>query len=202
MSSEKPAPLTPPERAVVTAQVLYWYLRKWDLMALVVKPTHVHLVPSPLPAGPGQYFSLSEILHSVKHGSSRIINERRGRRGALWEQESYDHLIRDEAELEATLQYLLKNAAEEVPGGDAYAYDGFWCPGRPLPEGFVPPVQRPPPLARRPVNPRLQVGQFVQRERKLPHWEQAGSAYHVVISLVGYRPEAGAWPGASDADAP
>ena len=166
---------------------------KWQVIALVVKPTHVHLIPRPLPALPDQYFSLEEILHDVKKGSSLVINRHRGR---LWEAENYDHIIRSDDELQATFSYLLQNAAEESPEGDPYSYDGLWCESQGSPEWLAPPPRQTP-VPARPVYPRIGAGEFVRRRRRLPHQQLPGATYHVVISLFGYRPEEQAWPGAA-----
>ncbi len=197
MAMKKPMPLTPAERAIVKERLFFWHGTKWYLTALVVKPTHVHLITRPLLAEGGLYFSLPEILHSTKKGSAWLVNRSRRRRGTLWETEDYNHIIRSQAELEATFDYFLRNAAEEVLSGDPYAYDGFWCEAMGLPEGLafaVPPDAVP--LSPRPVHPRLEEGELLQRERKLPHWELPGATYHVVTSLLGYQPEGEAWPGA------
>ncbi len=193
MVSKKPAPLAREERAVVRECLFFWRGQKWCLRAFTVKPTHVHIIAQMLPAAPDLWYSFSEVLHSVKRRSSRSINRTRGRRGPQWETESYDHMVRDDEEFDFACNYLLQNAAEEVPGEDPYNYDGFWCEGL---EATAPePAQVPLPLSRRPVAPRLAAGQFVKHERKLPHWEEGGATYHIVVSLLGYEPrEESPWP--------
>jgi hypothetical protein len=59
-------------------------------------PEHVHVLARPLEAVPGEWYSLPEILHSVKRHSSLVVNRRRGREGTLWESESFDHIVRNE----------------------------------------------------------------------------------------------------------
>jgi hypothetical protein len=53
---------------------------------------------------------LPEILGTWKSVSTRLINKARNRRGSVWQCESYDHLIRDEAEFAHEVEYILDNA--------------------------------------------------------------------------------------------
>jgi len=68
---------------------------------------HVHLVCTPLKKSDGIYFGLTEILHSLKRRTAREANKILNRQGAFWQDESYDHFIRDDAELERIVKYLL-----------------------------------------------------------------------------------------------
>jgi hypothetical protein len=45
----------------------------------------------------------------LKSYSARESNVLIGRSGAFWHRESYDHAIRDEAELERTIWYIINN---------------------------------------------------------------------------------------------
>jgi len=186
------APLNAAERESVKRDILYWHRRKWIVHALVVMPTHVHVLATPLEARRGEWHSLSEILHSVKLGSARRVNQLRGSRGPVWCPESYDHIIRSEQEGSATFRYLLNNPVEDGFEGDPYTYDGFWYEGM---EGLLPEVPRPPASAPggtqtappRHVAPRIAQDTFVQRRRSLPHWERPGASYHVQFALKGHR---------------
>jgi len=44
-------------------------------------------------------FDLEDILGSIKGVVSRAVNKANGTNGALWQQESFDRIIRDEAHL-------------------------------------------------------------------------------------------------------
>jgi len=72
-----------------------------------VMPNHIHAVMKPLPG-----FELEDILESVKRFVSRKVNDRLDRSGALWEQESYDRIIRDEEHLYRVVQYIGRNPAK------------------------------------------------------------------------------------------
>jgi len=52
---------------------------------------------------------LDQGMGSWKKYSSRWINDRLGRSGDLWQEESYDRIIRDEEHLYRTIQYIGRN---------------------------------------------------------------------------------------------
>jgi hypothetical protein len=57
--------------------------------------------------------SLSAILHSIKSFSSNRINRLLRRKGPVWLDESFDHIIRHEIEWEEKLDYIRQNAVEK-----------------------------------------------------------------------------------------
>ncbi len=72
-----------------------------------VMHNHVHAVMKPMDG-----FELEEILDSIKGFVSRKVNALLGRLGKLWEQESYDRIIRDEEHLYRVIQYIGNNPAK------------------------------------------------------------------------------------------
>lgn len=78
-------------------------------MSYCIMFNHVHLICTPLIKSLDAYFGMTEILHSRKRHTAREANKILGRRGAFWPDESYDHFIRDEAELERIINYVLYN---------------------------------------------------------------------------------------------
>lgn len=83
--------------------------KTYDLAAFSVMPNHAHLVCTPLEKSEGVFYGLTEILHSLKRYTARQANLLLDRSGAFWQHESYDHVIRDEAELERIIKYVLFN---------------------------------------------------------------------------------------------
>jgi REP element-mobilizing transposase RayT len=81
----------------------------FELIAYCIMPNHMHLVFRPLKESKDRYFSLSKIMHSLKRHSAREANLILGRSGTFWQHESYDHFIRDDAELERIVKYVLYN---------------------------------------------------------------------------------------------
>ncbi|MBA3873429.1 MAG: transposase [Anaerolineae bacterium] len=99
--------------------------------AFVIMPNHVHAIvvlvedgrvsdpslrgafrptptsPQPSPTKP---HGLPQIIGSFKSFSARRINEKRDMSGvAVWQGSYYDHIIRDEADLNIRRQYILNN---------------------------------------------------------------------------------------------
>jgi len=76
----------------------------YDLFAWCIMPNHVHAIFSTLAAT-----SLASILHSWKSYTAKAANHVLGRSGTFWQREYYDRLIRDEAELDRAVGYVLRN---------------------------------------------------------------------------------------------
>ena len=81
----------------------------YDLISYCVMLNHVHLVCTPLLKEKDVYFGLTEILHSLKRHTAREANKILHRHGAFWQDESYDHFLRDDDELESIVKYVLYN---------------------------------------------------------------------------------------------
>ncbi len=77
---------------------------RYRLVAWCVMPNHVHVVLEPTGGN-----ELPEILHSWKSYTAKQINKILGADGQLWETEYYDHLIRDEKDLLAQIEYIVAN---------------------------------------------------------------------------------------------
>ena len=97
------------DRTITMKAIRYWDTIKWTVYAAVVLPDHVHVLAQPLPKQAGGVFNLGEILHSVKSFSSQKINQQREEPGPLWQAESYDRIVRDEAEFLEKWQYIRNN---------------------------------------------------------------------------------------------
>jgi REP element-mobilizing transposase RayT len=77
--------------------------RYW-LGYFVVMPNHVHLTVHPIMG-----HELSDILHSWKTFTARQINKRTSGMGQLWQHESFDHIVREEHELDKFTSYITGN---------------------------------------------------------------------------------------------
>jgi REP element-mobilizing transposase RayT len=80
---------------------------RYALGDFVIMPNHVHAIVTPLGED-----ELSPILHSWKSYTANRINEAVQRTGALWQRESFDHLIRDADELLGCQRYIAENPAK------------------------------------------------------------------------------------------
>ena len=95
--------------SLVTGSLHYLDSRVYDLGTYTVMPNHVHVVFTPLPKDGDEYHSLSSIMHSLKGYTAGRANRLLGRTGAFWQHESYDHVVRNEAELERIVAYVINN---------------------------------------------------------------------------------------------
>jgi REP element-mobilizing transposase RayT len=107
---DSPRWLARPEIADIVFDALQYRAGKiYDLTTFCIMPNHVHLVCTPLPRGDGTYHVLHRILQSLKRYTATRANRILRRRGAFWQGENYDHVVRDEKELERIVRYVIGN---------------------------------------------------------------------------------------------
>ncbi len=92
---------------IVAKSLKYFDGIRYRLWAWCVMPNHVHAAVQVF-----EPHTLSSVLHSWKSFSAKEVNKLLGRSSMLWQAESYDHLIRDEAEFQHCLRYILENPAK------------------------------------------------------------------------------------------
>jgi putative transposase len=92
--------------ATVVEALHHFDRQRYDLASYVIMPNHVHLIVRPL-AGDGD--ALEGILQSWKQFSAKRINTRLGADGSVWQEESFDRIVRDEEHLYRCLQYIGAN---------------------------------------------------------------------------------------------
>ncbi|MDP2934099.1 MAG: transposase, partial [bacterium] len=74
-----------------------------------IMPNHVHCVFTPLPKSGETYYSMSNILHSLKRHTALRANQILERQGGFWQHENYDHVVRGEKEFNRIVDYVLNN---------------------------------------------------------------------------------------------
>ena len=99
----------PPIAELVTASLHHYHGARYLLGPYVLMPNHVHLILRPLPAPDGPAFGLDTILQGIKGFTARGANALLKRRGAFWQREYYDHVVRDRKEWIALAEYILGN---------------------------------------------------------------------------------------------
>lgn len=78
-----------------------------EVIAYCIMSNHVHLVAQ-LPDAPG--FSAARMMQQLKGRTALAANKLLGRQGqTFWRSESYDHVVRNEKELERVVAYVLNN---------------------------------------------------------------------------------------------
>lgn len=95
--------------------------RFYELLAVMVMPDHVHLLLRPMDG-----MDLSRITKGIKGVSARLVNERRGHKGQLWQDESWDRIVRDHDEYVRELDYMHQNPVRRGLTEDPATWPGWW----------------------------------------------------------------------------
>jgi REP element-mobilizing transposase RayT len=96
-------------RRVVLDVCLAGHQWKFTLHAAVVMPDHVDLLITPARDANGNNFGLAEIMSALKGASSHKINRALKRSGHVWQDESFDHVLRSDESLRQKSLYLCDN---------------------------------------------------------------------------------------------
>jgi cobalamin-dependent methionine synthase I len=100
--------LSRPEAAdIVRESLLHFDGNRYDLLAYAVMPNHVHVL-----VRPHEGHELAKILHSWKSFSSHKLKSLAQGTGPIWKREYYDHIVRDEVEFSALVDYIESNPAK------------------------------------------------------------------------------------------
>jgi REP element-mobilizing transposase RayT len=91
-------------RKIVEDALLFFDGKRYELIAYVVMPNHVHILMK-LKEG----HELTEIMRSIKSFTAKKINENEKSTGPMWQSESYDRLIRDQKHFENVVRYIIAN---------------------------------------------------------------------------------------------
>jgi putative transposase len=114
--------LTEAERTLIAIGLKHFHLAHYRLYGYVVMDDHVHVVVQPF----GDR-ALGSILKNWKSYTAHVIQKMRGMAGSLWQKDSYDRIIRDEAELLEKLQYMMDNPRRRWPEVRDYQW-AEWLP--------------------------------------------------------------------------
>jgi len=101
-------------------------------------PDHVHLIFTPLIDERRQLVvSMAEIMKAIKGSSAHSINRRLDRQGTLWQEESFDHVLRSSESLDQKIVYVLENPMRHGLVGNWQDYQWLWH--QPFPNPYAPP---------------------------------------------------------------
>ncbi len=96
-------------RRKILDHILHEHLKKMAVVCTVVMPDHVHMLYYPWADSDGRRYTKTEIVGSIKSVSSHSINKLLGRKGPVWQEESFDHVVRNAESFEEKVQYILEN---------------------------------------------------------------------------------------------
>ncbi len=119
--TRKRSSLPPEARDEVLAACIRLHDSICWLDSLVVMPDHVHLI-----VAPSEGFTLDCVVGRMKGASSFRVNGLLRRRGALWQRDSFDHLIRHDESLQKKREYIANNPVRAGLVADWREYKWFW----------------------------------------------------------------------------
>ena len=89
---------------IVEEALRFFDKQRYWLGHFAIMPNHVHVLVRPVGEN-----TLSEILHSWKSFTAKKINAVLGREGEVWQNESFDNIVRDEVALAKFSAYIREN---------------------------------------------------------------------------------------------
>jgi hypothetical protein len=105
----------PGASAIVEEALRFFDGQRYVLGHYVVMPNHVHVLVRPI-----EGHLLKDILHSWKSVTAHKLNSALGRSGKVWQDESFDCIVRSAAQLEKYSAYIRENPVK--PGLPANEY--------------------------------------------------------------------------------
>jgi REP element-mobilizing transposase RayT len=118
--------LSPVARGFVLQHCIHDHGRTIHLHAAVIMPDHVHLLFTALRDADGWTFALPEILKAIKGTSARSVNKLSGRLGRVWQDESFDHVLRGDESFSETVEYIRMNPVRKGIVERPEEYEWLW----------------------------------------------------------------------------
>jgi non-canonical purine NTP pyrophosphatase (RdgB/HAM1 family) len=101
--------LSPDERRLILDACRFFHTQRYWLHTACVMPDHVHLLLRTIQRADGSWPTGDEVVHSIKSYTANQINNARGRKGAVWQRDFFDKLMRSGREMEETSRYVQAN---------------------------------------------------------------------------------------------
>lgn len=105
--------------------------RRWDLLIVCVLPEQTDLIFTVREAPTGAPYELSDIVEKAKSKVSKEIVKKTGERFGPFYAESYDRIMRDEAELQAFWEQIFESPVKSELAEDPDSYDALWVANAP-----------------------------------------------------------------------
>ena len=96
------------------------------LHAAVVLPDHVHLLLTPMEDEQGWPCTLPSILKLIKGVSARNVNKLLNHSGPVWQEESFDHVLRSTESFGENLDYVRQNPVRRGLVARPEEYPWLW----------------------------------------------------------------------------
>jgi RecG-like helicase/REP element-mobilizing transposase RayT len=123
--------LSPQARTIVLNAWRHFNNTRYELFAICVMPDHVHALFQPCPKNQTsdkemKFWSLTELMRSLKSFTAREINRAEGKAGAVWEKETFDRYIRSDRDLAEKFHYILRNPWDAGVARQNEDYPWIW----------------------------------------------------------------------------
>jgi putative transposase len=109
------------EMLIVKEHIVNGSEKFYDLYAAVVMNNHVHVILKPING-----YTLTRITKGIKGVSANQINKSRNSTGSIWQDESFDRIIRDADEFDEKLLYMYNNPIKAGLTEDTSTYHGWY----------------------------------------------------------------------------
>ena len=116
------ADLSDDERDGIVMAIRHFNAVRYVLHAFVVMNDHVHVMVQMKPT-----HRLEDVLHSWKSFTANRMQRNTVREGAIWQDEYFDRVVRDDAEYEQKRHYILNNPYRRWP--EIASYRWAWAIG-------------------------------------------------------------------------
>ena len=118
--------LPPAAREIVLNCCLAHHGNQYELFTAAVMPDHAHLILCALRRPDGWCWCLPEIMHAIKGPSAKSINKLLNRKGTVWQQESFDHVLRSDESLDQKVDYICNNPVRAGLASSPDQYPWLW----------------------------------------------------------------------------
>ena len=94
----------PEVREIVSSAIKHFDGERYDIIAYVIMPNHVHLLIQCK-----ESYSISQIISSIKRFSANQVNKLLNRKGPFWMKRYFDRLPRNEEDFTHYIKYIKAN---------------------------------------------------------------------------------------------
>jgi carbamoylphosphate synthase large subunit/REP element-mobilizing transposase RayT len=126
--------LSPEARSITLKAIEHFHGKRYELYAACVMPDHVHVLWEPSIKGDNAegkpvFWSLAELVRSIKTFSAREINKAERSHGSIWEKEWHDRVIRSETDLQEKFGHITRNPWDAGIASSVQDYEWVWYQG-------------------------------------------------------------------------
>lgn len=119
-------PLEEAERRLLLGNLLKPLGKQWDVLILCVLPEKTELIFKVLESPKGEVYELSDIVEKAKARTAKEIQKRTDERFSPFYGESYDRILRDDAELQTFWDAIIESPVQLELVEDPEEYETLW----------------------------------------------------------------------------